>query len=303
MSVEKPDFNSLIKEEIPFTIIPNFVLQTISNPLALSVYCYLISLPNDWTVNKAQLRKHFGVGRDKLDAAMKFLNQNYLIAYFQDRDKSGIYGNSYIVVKNGNEYRDKVINSTAPLKISSPVKCNQKHATAPLKTRDTDYPGNGKTAPTNNIINKKEKIKTNTSSVDDGDKGFLAFWNKYPKKVGKKQAQRSWNRLSKKNKELVMDDIPKRQDAVWKHNSKQYIPNPATYLNNERWLDDMIPHIEISSSRGYTARSGELKSTVPFYKSQGNKILNKRSKPPQSFKNILTKVKVNKNNENTDINH
>jgi len=290
MSVEKQDFNSLIKEEIPFTIIPNFVLQTISNPLALSVYCYLISLPNDWTVNKSQLRKHFAVGRDKLDAAMKFLNENYLIAYFQDRKRSGAFGNSCIIVKNGNEYRDKVINGTGALKISSAVKCNQKHATAPLKTRATDYPGNGKTAPTNNIINKKEKTKTNTSSsVDDGDSSFFVFWGKYPKKVGKKQAQRSWKRLSKKNKALVMDDIPKRQDAVWKHNSKQYIPNPATYLNNERWLDDMIPHTEISSSRGYKARSGELKSTVPFYKSQGNKISNKRSKPPVKLSSLCSK--------------
>jgi hypothetical protein len=85
MSVQKPDFNSLIKEEIPFTIIPNYVLQNISNPLALSIWCYLISLPNDLEVRKSHLMKHFNLDINSINDAIKIIKDSDLIKYLQSK--------------------------------------------------------------------------------------------------------------------------------------------------------------------------------------------------------------------------
>jgi hypothetical protein len=84
------------------------------------------------------------------------------------------------------------------------------------------------------ILDKKEKtIKTEV--LEDY---FDDFWYKYPKKVGKEAARKAWNKAN--------PDIIKVIDAInWQRDTKQwqaedgkYIPNPATYLNQGRYMDE-----------------------------------------------------------------
>jgi hypothetical protein len=72
---------------------------------------------------------------------------------------------------------------------------------------------------------------------------FERWWKNYPKKVGNKQKCLSiWNRkcLDSRVERLILD-VNNRQlvDQAWQ--DKQFIPNPQTYLNGERWNDDIIP--------------------------------------------------------------
>jgi hypothetical protein len=76
---------------------------------------------------------------------------------------------------------------------------------------------------------------TSTEVLEDY---FEDFWYKYPKKVGKEAARKSWN---KANPDIikVIDAINwQRETRQWQAEDGKYIPNPATYLNQGRWMDE-----------------------------------------------------------------
>jgi uncharacterized protein YlbG (UPF0298 family) len=76
---------------------------------------------------------------------------------------------------------------------------------------------------------------TNTEVLEDY---FDDFWYKYPKKVGKEAARKAWN---KANPDIikVIDAINwQRETRQWQTEDGKYIPNPATYLNQGRWMDE-----------------------------------------------------------------
>jgi hypothetical protein len=83
----------------------------------------------------------------------------------------------------------------------------------------------------------------------DPAEGFDAFWKVYPRKVGKANAKQAFIALLKSRKlppieELVR--IVERQTITtdsW-HEDKKWIPFPATWLNGERWLDELPEQTE-----------------------------------------------------------
>ena len=91
-------------------------------------------------------------------------------------------------------------------------------------------------------INMLDKIRIDKDINIDKDKEysdeFIIFWENYPRKVGKQDAYKSW----KKNKPNLTDIL---NALVWQTKTNQwfvengkYIPHPATYLNQHRWLDE-----------------------------------------------------------------
>lgn len=154
MSIEKLDTVKLKQEKIPYTMHLNYVLQNVKDHLALAIWCYLTSLPDDWHVHRNQLMDHFDIGRDKLGKALKYLNVNKLIEYVQEKTHDGQFHVSQIIVKCGIEF--EILNKSRVI---------HNNATAPLKTRSTDFPLSGETAATKEINNKKE-IKEKKGFVD-----------------------------------------------------------------------------------------------------------------------------------------
>jgi hypothetical protein len=71
-------------------------------------------------------------------------------------------------------------------------------------------------------------------------KNFERFWQVYPKKVGKKRCMALWMR-SDFDAGALCADIETRLDQDARYQDKRFIPNPETYLNGERWDDEMIP--------------------------------------------------------------
>jgi hypothetical protein len=207
MSVEKLDTVKLIKEKIPFTIHSNYVLQNIRDPLPLAIWCYLTSLPDDWEVHRNQLMDHFNIGRDKLGAALKFLNDNKLIEYIQVKLEDGKFSISHIVVKNGKDF--EVIH---------------RNETALLKNRTTDFPDNGETAPTNTI--------KNTNTIKDKNKSFCASPEKQKiKSENQKRENERKHSFAEKKPPL----------ASVENQTTSYDPNRAgSALKASRHLEDYI---------------------------------------------------------------
>ena len=92
---------------------------------------------------------------------------------------------------------------------------------------------------------KEEERKKNNMSFS-----FEEFWEKYPVKVGKKKCSKKWDKLTNKKKEKIkstLDDfIAFEQFPGWKH------PNPETYLNNERWEDELIRNNSVDRAKSPT---------------------------------------------------
>lgn len=83
-----------------------------------------------------------------------------------------------------------------------------------------------------------------SSSSDARARSFESFWALYPKKVGKGAARRAWTKL-KPSDELVeriaVAVASQRTSAQWTKDDGRFIPNPATWLNEARWDDELAP--------------------------------------------------------------
>jgi len=70
---------------------------------------------------------------------------------------------------------------------------------------------------------------------------FDEFWAVYPRKVGKKDAVKAWNKL-KPDETLthqIIEGVERwKLSTQWTKDGGQYIPYPATFLNGERWKDE-----------------------------------------------------------------
>lgn len=76
---------------------------------------------------------------------------------------------------------------------------------------------------------------------DDYKPGFCRFWTVFPKKVGKDKAAEAWR---KKRCEPMADAIVaaiEQQRAYLTRDDGQFIPNPATWINQGRWKDEPPP--------------------------------------------------------------
>ena len=87
---------------------------------------------------------------------------------------------------------------------------------------------------------------------------FDAFWLVYPKKVGKGDARKAFEKI-KPSKDLAGRMIAavqtQSQSEQWKRDHGRYIPNPSTWLNQQRWDDEVPPDMGAPDQKGQTGRT------------------------------------------------
>ena len=70
---------------------------------------------------------------------------------------------------------------------------------------------------------------------------FSGFWSLYPKKVERKKSEAKWDKLDLATQEIIIADLRKRVlGEKWSKDGGKYIEMPTTYLNGERWNDEII---------------------------------------------------------------
>ena len=70
--------------------------------------------------------------------------------------------------------------------------------------------------------------------------GFENFWAAYPNKVGKDAAWRAWQKRKAdlpEGETLLAILARQRASQQWQKEGGQYVPHPATWLNQGRWQD------------------------------------------------------------------
>lgn len=72
---------------------------------------------------------------------------------------------------------------------------------------------------------------------------FNSFWNEYPRKVNKKKTLEVWvKKIQPENGlfEQIMTSLRKAKKSTdWQKGEVKYIPHPTTWLNGERWNDQV----------------------------------------------------------------
>ena len=77
---------------------------------------------------------------------------------------------------------------------------------------------------------------------------FEDFYKLYPKKVSRQNAERSFKKLSEKDKVLAYKGLEKHL-KFWRSTGKeiQYISHPSTWINQRRWEDELEPSLDLGS--------------------------------------------------------
>ncbi len=124
------------------------------------------------------------------------------------------------------------------------------------------------------LIKTKSKLKQNPEDKDeyedesDNDNDnvikninieFENFWELYDKKVSKLKAEPLWNKLSNKDRELIIDYIPEYKLS---QSDKYYRKNPDVFLRNKSWKDEIVikqPTKGLGSSRHIVSDKSQYK--------------------------------------------
>ena len=117
---------------------------------------------------------------------------------------------------------------------ASKDEANIKQTEAPLM--NNDLMSNEK------MNNEKGIMKNEKMKREDEENGFAIFWEHYPRHDSKQEARKAYSKALKKGVglDMLISAIEKqKQSQQWQESGGKYIPYPATWLNQERWDDEV----------------------------------------------------------------
>lgn len=171
--------------------------------------------------------------------------------------------------------RDTVVNSIRRLEAAGLLnvkrrgngRVNHYKETGP-KTRPVEKPNRSENQTTGGLKTRPEAVRkpdcNQTDPLNQTHRArgcFEDLWNAYPRKEAKAQAEKAFLKL-KPTPELfsVMLTVlaQQKQSAQWQKDGGQFIPYPATWLNQRRWEDipgkrdddGMMPTHEVTEAEG-----------------------------------------------------
>ena len=118
--------------------------------------------------------------------------------------------------------------------------------TTPYSPPEGDATPSASTASSEPSPEDKPKRQRRTGRPKDGPawkpERFAGLWRVYPRKVAKQSAIRAWDKLQPDDETIaLMGRALLRQigSEAWRRDDGQYIPHPATWLNQARWTDEI----------------------------------------------------------------
>jgi len=99
--------------------------------------------------------------------------------------------------------------------------------------------------PSQNLATEPE-VKNRIEPVNQKNNFFDDFWKAYPRKSNKSFARKVFEKL-KVDQQLfdkIVQAINLQNRTVWKDKDQQYIPHPSTWLNGERWEDEVSSFVK-----------------------------------------------------------
>ena len=117
------------------------------------------------------------------------------------------------------------------------VKCAANNDVQPANSHLQEADGHLQCA--DNPKSKVKKRKGNCNAPSGAEADFQIFWSAYPKKVGKQTAKKAFQKVDVPLDVLLEALGQQKRLPQWNKDNGQYIPNPATWLNQRRWEDEI----------------------------------------------------------------
>lgn len=99
--------------------------------------------------------------------------------------------------------------------------------------------------PLQSVADEPSLNRQEPSLKKNADALFSSFWSAYPKKTAKPAAAKAFKsaKINSLQMPSILQDIDRRKsDQDWQKENGKFVPNPATYLNQRRWEDEVAIH-------------------------------------------------------------
>lgn len=170
-----------------------------------------------------------GISTRTVMRAISVLEKWHIINVEKSKREDGTQNNNIYTLM------DKSVWKSKPSDTKSHGQPSDKIVVTPSDNNDINRVTPGTYKGTN--INNTNIKGTNKSSLEIDTK----FWELYPVKIAKYKASISWNKLTEIEKGLAIIAIKKQVESnhFRGRDGKDYIPHPATWLNQKRWQDEV----------------------------------------------------------------
>lgn len=199
---------------IPFDLLADIALTRITNPTAKLVLLELASYSNgsgQCFPSQAKLSEGTCLSERTIRDSIRWLEANGYIETCYRPNTS----NFYVITSMRDEDMDH------PAKSAAEVDSNIAKIDFSKRKKDTTYPAK--------------------SAGRSEDPFFLSFWQAYPRRIGKGEARVAFAKAARAEdpNRIVQAAIAYAQHCEELGIEPQYRPHPATWLNQERWEDDL----------------------------------------------------------------
>ena len=230
-----------IEKKNNYIVVPNSILRDKRISIkARGLLIIILSLPPKWKLTVSGLVTVTGAGETAVRAGLRELEKYGYVQCTRARDSKGRIGcMDYII-------REVPLNEENP-KVENPKV--EKPELEDLGVVSTD-------------IVSTDIVSTNIVSTNDMDslqsRYFKVFWNTYPKHIKIKETKEYWNKLP-----VDIDLYDKIIKSVTDYKKTEqwldptYIPNPLTYLSDERWRDE-ITHVKAIKKNDVRANADKV---------------------------------------------
>ena len=245
-----------IEKKNNYIVVPNSILRDKRISIkARGLLIIILSLPPKWKLTVSGLVTVTGAGETAVRAGLRELEKYGYVQCTRARDSKGRIGCMDYIIREVplNEENPKVENP----KVENPEV--EKPELENLGVVSTDIVSTDIVS--TNIVSTNI-VSTNIVSTNDMDslqsRYFKVFWNTYPKHIKIKETKEYWNKLP-----VDIDLYDKIIKSVTDYKKTEqwldptYIPNPLTYLSDERWRDE-ITHVKAIKKNDVRANADKV---------------------------------------------
>ena len=214
-----------------YTVMSNYHLKDKNMSLkAKGMLSMMLSLPDDWDYSIKGIISISKENKTSIQSALKELEENKYLKRTKKQNEKGQFEYIYDIYEKPwtenpcieNLVTDNPCTENMP-QINTNIQ-NTKKQNTDIKSNNTPY----------------------NPSTDDSQKYdnkiFEKFWNEYPKKISKGNAEK-WFKKNKPTNDLVDLMIEKlkiyKETEQWKKDNGKYIPYPSSWLNAKGWEDEI----------------------------------------------------------------
>ena len=110
---------------------------------------------------------------------------------------------------------------------------------------------------------------------------FDHFWLLYPRHVAKLAARRAWAKVNPSEHVAILEALVSWR-PVWRDKDPEYLPHAATWLNRERWEDEL--------PAGYRRVTGESPQTALERDRTGDQTIPVRQTIPPHVQSVIDRI-------------